>query len=59
MTLILGDMFQVPIDFSELHQKYMRGKSAAKLYGSSKFLLVGTGKVIEMTLKRWKMKGGR
>ena len=59
LTAMLGDMLQLPIDFPEIHEEFMRGNFAAQICDNSKFSRVETDKVIEMTLnKDTKMAGG-
>ena len=49
LTLMLGDMLQLSINFPEIHQGFMRGKFAAQLCDNFGFSRVETDKVIEMT----------
>ena len=56
---MLGNMLQLPISFSEIHQEFMRGKFTLQLCDNSRFSRAETDRVeIEMTLNKDKQEAG-
>jgi hypothetical protein len=52
LTGMLGEMLQLPTDFPEVYDQFMRGNFAAQLSDNGRFTRVEIDKVIEMTLNR-------
>ena len=52
LTVMLGDMLQLPYSFPGIYEELMRGNFAAQLSGNTRFSRVETDKVIEMTLNK-------
>lgn len=51
-SAMLGDMLQLPDDFPEIHNEFMKGNFAVHISDNTKFSRVETDKVIEMTLNK-------
>ena len=49
---MLGEMLQLPINFPEMHQEFMRGKHALQLCDNSGFSRVETDTATEMALNK-------
>ena len=49
VSVMLGDMFQLPNDFPDVYEEFMGETFAAQLTENSKFSRIETDKVIEMT----------
>lgn len=52
LTGMLGEMLQLPTEFPEVYEQFMRGNFAAQLSDNSRFSRTETDKVIEMTLNK-------
>ena len=52
LTVMLGDMLQLPYSFPGIYEEFMRGNFAAQLSDNTRFSRVETDKVIEMTLNK-------
>ena len=52
LTVMLGDMLQLPYSFPGIYEEFMRGNFTAQLSDNTRFSRVETDKVIEMTLNK-------
>ena len=49
---MLADLLKLPEEFPNIHEEFMNGNFVAQLTDGTKFSLVETDKVIEMTLNK-------
>jgi hypothetical protein len=52
LPAMLGDMLQLPTEFPEIYEEFMKGNFTAQLSDNGKFARTETDKVIEMTLNK-------